>query len=151
MVLVTRVVDGDTIQVDYRGTTADVRLIGVDTPETVHPSEPVGCFGPVVSRFTTATLTRETVRLEFDVERRDHYGRLLAYVWDKASYSTARLFGGASRPCPRTRRTSATPPSSYDCNEMPGEPTEVFGPRTPATGSRKAVARTFEVKLWAAG
>jgi micrococcal nuclease len=82
MVLVTRVVDGDTIEVNYRGSIVDIRLIGVDTPETVHPTEPVECFGPAASRFTTASLTEETVRLEFDVERRDYYGRLLAYVWD---------------------------------------------------------------------
>ena len=81
MVLVTRVVDGDTIEVNYRGSIVDIRLIGVDTPETVHPTEPVECFGPAASHFTTATLTEETVRLEFDVERRDYYGRLLAYVW----------------------------------------------------------------------
>ncbi len=81
MVQVTRVVDGDTVEVDYRGSTVDIRLIGVDTPETVHPTEPVECFGPAASRFTTASLMGETVRLEFDVERRDHYGRLLAYVW----------------------------------------------------------------------
>ena len=90
MVLVTRVVDGDTIEVNYRGSIVDIRLIGVDTPETVHPTEPVECFGPAASRFTTASLTDETVRLEFDVERRDYYGRLLAYVWDDG-----RLFNRA--------------------------------------------------------
>ena len=83
VVLVTRVVDGDTIEVDYKGSTVDIRLIGIDTPETVHPSEPVECFGPAASRFTTTSLTGETVRLEFDVERRDYYGRMLSYVWDE--------------------------------------------------------------------
>jgi micrococcal nuclease len=91
MGLVTRVVDGDTIQVDYRGSTVDIRLIGIDTPETVHPSEPVECFGPAASRFTTAALTGETVRLEFDVERRDHYGRMLAYVWDEGKLFNSAL------------------------------------------------------------
>lgn len=90
-VLVTRVVDGDTIEVDYRGSTVDIRLIGVDTPETVHPSEPVECFGPAASRFTTTSLTGETVRLEFDVERRDHYGRMLAYVWDDGKLFNSAL------------------------------------------------------------
>jgi endonuclease YncB( thermonuclease family) len=89
LVPVTRVVDGDTIEASYRGSTADIRLIGIDTPETVHPSEPVECFGPAASRFATSALTGETVRLEFDVERRDHYGRLLAYVWDDG-----KLFNG---------------------------------------------------------
>ncbi|HZJ49273.1 MAG TPA: thermonuclease family protein [Actinomycetota bacterium] len=91
MVLVTRVVDGDTIEVDYRGSTVDIRLIGIDTPETVHPSEPVECFGPAASRFTTTSLTGETVRLEFDVERRDHYGRMLAYVWDDGKLFNSAL------------------------------------------------------------
>lgn len=80
-VTVTRVVDGDTIEVNLRGRTVDVRLIGIDTPETVHPSEPVECFGPEASNFTSARLSDERVRLEFDVERTDRYGRTLAYVW----------------------------------------------------------------------
>ena len=82
-VLVARVVDGDTIEVG-RERILDVRLIGIDTPETVHPSEPVQCFGPAASQRTRKALEGDVVRLEFDVERRDHYGRLLAYVWDDA-------------------------------------------------------------------
>lgn len=69
----------------------DIRLIGIDTPETVHPSEPVECFGPAASRFTTTSLAGETVRLEFDVERRDHYGRMLAYVWDDGKLFNSAL------------------------------------------------------------
>jgi endonuclease YncB( thermonuclease family) len=78
---VTRVVDGDTIEVDFEGKTLDVRLIGIDTPETVDPSEPVGCYGPAASHFTTNEIEGEHVRLEFDVERLDQYERTLAYVW----------------------------------------------------------------------
>lgn len=85
-VLVSRVIDGDTIEVQLKGTT-DVRLIGIDTPETVHPSEPVRCFGPAASSFTKRTLEGEMVRLEYDVERTDQYGRTLAYV-----FSDGRLF-----------------------------------------------------------
>jgi micrococcal nuclease len=59
----------------------DVRLIGIDTPETVEPGVPVMCFGPEASRFTTSQLEGRRVRLEFDVERLDRYGRTLAYVW----------------------------------------------------------------------
>ena len=81
--VVTRVVDGDTVEASYRGAIIDIRMIGIDTPETVHPSEPVECFGPAASRFTTASLSGDTVRLEFDVERRDQYGRSLAYIWDE--------------------------------------------------------------------
>ncbi len=79
-VRVVHVVDGDTIVVDDRGRDTTVRLLGVDTPETVHPDEPVQCYGPEASAFTKAALTGRTVRLETDVERHDRYGRLLAYV-----------------------------------------------------------------------
>ncbi|MGH8982522.1 MAG: thermonuclease family protein [Acidimicrobiia bacterium] len=78
---VARVIDGDTIEVHLNGREESVRLIGIDTPETVHPSRPVECFGKVASQFTTDRLAGRTVRLEFDVERRDRYERLLAYVW----------------------------------------------------------------------
>lgn len=77
---VTRVVDGDTIEVRLGGKVEDVRLIGVDTPETVKPGTPVQCFGPRASHFTKRLLEGRTVRLVFGVERRDVYGRLLAYV-----------------------------------------------------------------------
>jgi micrococcal nuclease len=79
--VVTRTVDGDTIHVTFHGQDLDVRLIGIDTPETVDPSQPVQCFGEQASRFTHRSLTGRTVRLEFDVERNDRYGRTLAYVW----------------------------------------------------------------------
>lgn len=78
---VTRVIDGDTVEAAYRGQNVDVRLIGIDTPETVHPSQPVGCLGKEASAFTTRQLSGARVRLELDVERTDRYGRLLAYVW----------------------------------------------------------------------
>ncbi len=77
---VTRAVDGDTIEVRLRGRTEDVRYIGVDTPETVKPGEPVGCFGPQASDFNHGLVERRHVLLAFDAERRDIYGRLLAYV-----------------------------------------------------------------------
>jgi micrococcal nuclease len=78
---VIRVVDGDTIEVRVGGRIEDVRLIGVDTPETVKPGEPVQCFGPRASHFTKQQLEGRRVRLLFGVERRDAYGRLLAYVY----------------------------------------------------------------------
>jgi micrococcal nuclease len=74
---VTRVVDGDTIVADGRY----VRLIGIDTPETVDPHRPVGCFGPQASAFTKHLLTGRTVELRYDRELHDRYGRLLAYVY----------------------------------------------------------------------
>ena len=79
--LVTRVVDGDTIEVRIGGEVEDVRLIGVDTPETVKPGEPVQCFGPRASAFTKRQLEGARVRLLFGAERRDVYGRLLAYLY----------------------------------------------------------------------
>lgn len=80
-VLVSRVVDGDTIEVQLNGATVDIRLIGIDTPETVDPGEPVGCYGPQASSFTAGSLEGEAVRLEYDVEREDQYGRTLAYAF----------------------------------------------------------------------
>lgn len=79
---VVAVVDGDTVEVAVNGRTERVRLLGIDTPETVDPDRPVGCFGPEASARTTALLPEGTeVRLERDVEGRDHFGRLLAYVF----------------------------------------------------------------------
>src|SRR5688572_30322262 len=70
--LVTRVIDGDTIVVEGTGT---VRLIGVDTPETVDPRRPVQFFGREASEFTRRTAAGKSVRLEFDQDRTDRYGR----------------------------------------------------------------------------
>ena len=75
---VERVVDGDTL-VLVGG--ERVRLLGVDTPETKHPTKPVQPFGPEASAYTTRLAEGATVRLVFDKERRDRYGRLLAYVY----------------------------------------------------------------------
>jgi micrococcal nuclease len=77
----TRVVDGDTIVVKLNGQEEKVRLIGVDTPETVHPSKPVEYFGKEASRFTRQMVEGRRVTLEYDWQRRDKYGRLLAYVF----------------------------------------------------------------------
>ena len=79
---VAEVVYGDTIVIaTANGRVDTVRLLGVDTPETVHPDRPVECYGPEASAFTKSALTGVVVRLEADVEPRDRYGRLLAYVW----------------------------------------------------------------------
>lgn len=79
---VVRVVDGDTIIVDFNGKNERVRLIGVDTPESVHPDKSKNSYlGVRASNFTKNKLSGKQVRLEFDVQERDHYGRLLAYVY----------------------------------------------------------------------
>lgn len=76
---VERVVDGDTVKLEGVGT---VRLIGIDTPETVHPSKPVQCFGKEASAFLKRLLAGQRVRLEYDPEgRRDRYGRTLGYLF----------------------------------------------------------------------
>lgn len=79
---VTRVIDGDTVVVD--GDTR-LRLIGIDAPETVHPSRPDECFGRQASTYLRSLLPEGTpVRLEQDVEASDRYGRRLAYVWRRS-------------------------------------------------------------------
>lgn len=79
---VIRVVDGDTLIIDYNGTEERVRLIGVDTPESVHPNEEKNTeFGKKASEFSKNYLENKEVTLEFDVQERDQYGRLLAYVY----------------------------------------------------------------------
>lgn len=79
-VRVLRVVDGDTIEIELDGGREDLRMIGIDTPETVKPGAPVQCYGPQASSFTHRLLEGRTVRVVFGVERRDVYGRLLGYV-----------------------------------------------------------------------
>ena len=81
---VTSVVDGDTIKVLSRGFETTVRLLGIDTPETRRPGGLVQCFGPAASERTKHLLPNgQEVRLVTDVsqDRRDRYGRLLAYVY----------------------------------------------------------------------
>jgi micrococcal nuclease len=78
---VQRVVDGDTFIAQVNNRRFRVRLIGVNTPETVKPRSPVECFGPEASAFAKAELTAKTVRLVYDVDRYDRYGRTLAYVY----------------------------------------------------------------------
>lgn len=79
---VVRVVDGDTIVVKTSGREERVRLIGIDTPESVKPNTPVQCFALEASARTKALLPPGTaVRLERDSELRDRYKRLLAYVY----------------------------------------------------------------------
>ncbi len=78
---VIEVLDGDTLVVELAdGTTDTIRILGVDTPETHHPTKGVQCFGPEAAAYTAARLTGRFVELEGDVEPRDIYDRRLAYV-----------------------------------------------------------------------
>lgn len=79
---VIRVVDGDTIKVMFEGEEESVRLIGIDTPESVHPDSSKNTeFGEFVSAYAKETLEGKEVVLEFDENQRDMYDRLLAYVY----------------------------------------------------------------------
>jgi micrococcal nuclease len=79
--VVTRVVDGDTVHVSLAGHDETVRYIGVDTPESVKPGTPIQCFAEAASAANHRLVEGEAVRVAYDVERRDRYGRLLAYVY----------------------------------------------------------------------
>jgi micrococcal nuclease len=90
---VVRVVDGDTIVADFDGRRETVRLIGIDTPETVKPDAPVECFGLEASAFTARLLPDGMpIRVERDVEARDDYGRLLGYVYVAGDGETGGTF-----------------------------------------------------------
>lgn len=78
---VTKVVDGDTIDVIYQGKKERIRMLCVDTPESVHPDRSKNTpMGEAASRYTKSRLTGEEVDLEFEAKKRGKYGRLLAYV-----------------------------------------------------------------------
>jgi len=76
--IVKRVIDGDTIKLANGET---VRYIGIDTPETKHPRKPVQFMGREASAANKKLVGGKRVRLEFDAQQRDRYGRLLAYVY----------------------------------------------------------------------
>ncbi|MDU0893638.1 MAG: thermonuclease family protein [Anaerococcus sp.] len=78
---ITDVTDGDTVTVGIYGTGYKTRLIGVDTPETVHPSKPVEFMGKEASDFTKEQLQDKKIWLEKDVSDTDRYDRLLRYIW----------------------------------------------------------------------
>lgn len=102
--LVTDVIDGDTIEVEIEGRVDgpgaglaqigpeyDVRLIGIDTPESVKPGSPVECFAKEAAVALDALLAGQRVRLVKDVEEADHYERLLRYVYIGDEMANARL------------------------------------------------------------
>ena len=80
---VTKVVDGDTLAIDMNDKTVTLRLIGIDTPETVDPRKPIECFGVEASNKAKELLAGEFVRIEQDPTQSefDKYGRLLVYVY----------------------------------------------------------------------
>lgn len=80
---VVDVVDGDTVKIRIASETYTVRLIGVDTPETVHPNKDVECYGKEASDELKQLLEGESVYIDFDEsqDEQDRYGRLLLYIW----------------------------------------------------------------------
>jgi micrococcal nuclease len=80
--IVLEVIDGDTIKVEVNKKKETVRLLLIDTPESVHPTKPVQPFGLEASDYVKKLLPKgKEIELELDVRERDKYGRLLAYVW----------------------------------------------------------------------
>jgi micrococcal nuclease len=112
-VRVTHVVDGDTIDVALPGGDEEtVRYIGIDTPETVKPDTPVQCGGPRAHEANERLVGGRTVTLRFDAERRDVYGRLLAYVYLPRTGPGARpLFVNAELVRRGLARTLTIPPN----------------------------------------
>lgn len=98
---VLSVVDGDTLWLRIGSTRAKVRLIGIDTPETVDPRKPIGCFGPEASARAKELLSGQRVFVEYDKSqgRHDRYGRTLGYVWlpDGQLFNEVMIAGGFGR------------------------------------------------------
>ena len=90
-VRVIRVIDGDTIEIEGN---MKVRYIGIDTPETKHPSKGVECFGREAYQKNKSLVEGKIVRLKKDISDTDKYGRLLRYVWlvDKTASTSTELF-----------------------------------------------------------
>ena len=110
---VERVVDGDTFVLAGG---ERVRLLGIDTPETVDPDRPVGCFGPQASAFAKHLLTGRWVRLVYDRQLRDRYGRLLAYVYLRRRVGP--LFVNARLVALGYARTLSIPPNTTHAAEL---------------------------------
>lgn len=89
LLLVTRVIDGDTIEVENG---ERIRYIGIDTPETVDPRKPVQCFGKEATEKNKELVEGKQVRLEKDITDRDRYNRLLRYVYVADTPKRSELF-----------------------------------------------------------
>jgi micrococcal nuclease len=114
---VERVVDGDTVIVRAGTRSFDVRLLGIDTPETVDPHRPVGCYGPEASAFAKHLLSGGRVRLVYDRQRRDRYGRWLAYLYLLRA-GRPPLFVNARLVAAGYARTLSIPPNTAHASEL---------------------------------
>lgn len=90
-VKVLRVIDGDTIEIEGN---VKLRYIGIDTPETKHPTKGVQCFGKEASNKNKELVEGKMIRMEKDISETDRYGRLLRYVWlvEDSATNSAGLF-----------------------------------------------------------
>lgn len=129
---VREVVDGDTLEIEFGDGNRDrVRLLGIDTPETVDRDRPVECFGPEASARTKSLLPSGTrIGVQRDLEARDRYGRLLVYLWRRAD----GLFVNASLVRDGFARTLSIPPNVAHRSEL---------------SAAAAEARSAELGLWA--
>ena len=78
---VMRIIDGDTVEIEYEGALTSVQLIGVNAPETVHPRKPVEPYGKEATAFLQKLVLNRFVYFEFDGDKKDKYDRLLAYIY----------------------------------------------------------------------
>lgn len=116
---VVRVVDGDTAVVAVPGNPRErVRYIGIDTPEDVKPNTPVQCFSRRAAARNAQLVEGRRVRLRFDVERRDRYGRLLAYVYTRPPASPAGDFVNARLVDEGYARAYPYPPNTAHAGEF---------------------------------
>ena len=110
VVRVVKVTDGDTIRVRYGGRDEPVRLIGIDTPEVPWYGERGECFGVEAARYLQRRVQDRVLRLRFDLDRRDRYGRLLAYVYidrELINLSLVRLGYATAEPVPPNTRLAS--------------------------------------------
>ena len=104
---IVSVVDGDTAKIEFEGETISMRIIGIDTPETVHPSRPVEPFGPEATVRARELLEGKTVKLEYDADpehdRFGRYGRLLVYLRleDGSDFGKLMVADGFARAYPK--------------------------------------------------
>jgi endonuclease YncB( thermonuclease family) len=104
---IVAVVDGDTAKIEFQGETISMRIIGIDTPETVHPSRPVEPFGPEATVRARELLEGKTVKLEYDADpehdRFGKYGRLLVYLRleDGTDFGKLMVADGFARAYPK--------------------------------------------------
>ncbi len=141
---VTRVIDGDTVVVEGVGT---VRLIGVDTPETVDPRRPVQYFGREASDFTKQLATGKRVRLEFDQDRTDRY----VEHWPTSIFSlrTRLMAGIIGLRCRDGTSRAGTPARSWGAITTANDPGKHVGDVNPLGVTHSAAVDVTPVGIYA--